>query len=251
MFVLVLHAALSGVKTSRALLVSQRWLFHCQVRSGSGCALLFSNLPDCHARRYVPGLRGASFRRRVLRCEHIAILQSAASSGLPSAIWRECRSASRCRFPRCENGSVFLRIPIQNRMLRSDLACHSWQTPRALGECIRKANALSLPTLRNLLTCSGMASQKGALQSRLPRWHCRICGSVSVLWHTGEVCATRKRFRIARSESAARRGQAELRAIPSLRIRCWRVDRFIPRRAAAPFSPATTQLHCSSAFRIC
>src|SRR6267154_1505 len=37
--------------------------------------------------------------------------------------------------------------------------------PRALGECIRKANALSLPTLRNLLTCSGMASQKGALQS--------------------------------------------------------------------------------------
>jgi len=123
--------------------------------------------------------------------------------------------------------------------------------PRALGECIRKANALSLPTLRNLLTCSGMASQKGALQSRLPRWHCRICGSVSVLWHTGEVCATRKRFRIARSESVARRGQAELRAIPSLRIRCWRVDRFIPRRAAAPFRPATTQLHCSSAFRIC
>src|SRR5882724_3064950 len=90
--------------------------------------------------------------------------------------------------------------------------------PRALEECIKKANALSLPTLRNLLICSGMASRKGVLQSPLPQWHCRICGSVPVLWHTGEVCATRKRFRIARSESAARRGQAERRAIPSLRI---------------------------------
>ena len=38
-------------------------------------------------------------------------------------------------------------------------------------------------------------------------------------------------------------GQAERRAIPSLRILCCRVDRFSPRYAAAPFGPATTQLH--------
>ena len=76
--------------------------------------------------------------------------------------------------------------------------------PRALGECIRKANALSLPTLRNLLTCSGMASQKGALRSRLLQWHCRICGSVPVLRHTRKMWARGKRFRMARSESAAR-----------------------------------------------
>ena len=32
------------------------------------------------------------------------------------------------------------------------------------------------------------------------------------------------------------------REIPSLRILTWRVDRFIPRSAAAPLGPATTQL---------
>src|SRR5258707_7505874 len=115
---------------SRILLpdASQRWLFHCQVRSGSGCALLFSDLPDCHAQRHVPGLRGASARHCVLRREHIAILQSTASSDLPSARHSESRSASRSRFPRCENGSVFVRTPIENQMLCSGLAFHSWQT---------------------------------------------------------------------------------------------------------------------------
>jgi len=44
---------------------------------------------------------------------------------------------------------------------------------------------------------------------------------------------------------------AELLEIPSLRILTWRVDRFIPRRAAAPLGPAMTQLLCISALMIC
>src|SRR5208282_3333989 len=38
--------------------------------------------------------------------------------------------------------------------------------------------------------------------------------------------------------------------IPSLRMRNWRLERFIPRRAAAPWGPATTQFACSRALRI-
>src|SRR5882762_234812 len=146
MLVLVLHAALSGFKTSRALLVSQRWLFHCQVRSGSGCALLFSNLPDCHARRYVPGLRGASFRRRALRCEHIAILQSAASSGLPSAIWRECRSAPGVDFQDARMGALLENTdsesdaPFRPRMpLMANPPCSGGVHQE--GQCAELANA--------------------------------------------------------------------------------------------------------------
>jgi hypothetical protein len=41
------------------------------------------------------------------------------------------------------------------------------------------------------------------------------------------------------------------REIPSLRILTWRVDRFIPRSAAAPLGPATIQLLCARALRIC
>src|ERR1700719_5240480 len=108
---------------------TQGWIFHCQVRSGSGCVLLFSNLPDCHVRRHFPELRAAPARRRVLLPEHIAILESAASSGLPSAKWRQFPSASSSRFPRCENGSVFVTTPIENPMLCSGLAFHSWQPP--------------------------------------------------------------------------------------------------------------------------
>ena len=59
----------------------------------------------------------------------LAILESAASSGLPSPKWRESRSASSSRFPRCENGSVFVTTPIENPMLCSGLAFHSWQPP--------------------------------------------------------------------------------------------------------------------------
>src|ERR1700731_2681460 len=64
-------------------------------------------------------------------------------------------------------------------------------TPGAQEECIRKANALRLPTLRNLLTCSGMASRNGVPQIPLPRRHCRIYGSVPIFWHK-EKCAARE-----------------------------------------------------------
>ncbi len=39
--------------------------------------------------------------------------------------------------------------------------------------------------------------------------------------------------------------------MPSLLILSWRVDLFIPSFAAAPFGPATTQLDCFKALRIC
>ena len=43
----------------------------------------------------------------------------------------------------------------------------------------------------------------------------------------------------------------EPRAMPSFWILNWRVDRFIARRVAAPFGPATTQLLSLRALRIC
>ncbi len=106
---------------------SRQWIFHCRGRSGSGCVSCFGVL-DCRVRRHFPELRGAPTRSRVLLPEHIAILQSAASSGPRSARRSESRPASRCRFPRCENGSVFLRVPIENQTLCSGLAFHSLQT---------------------------------------------------------------------------------------------------------------------------
>jgi hypothetical protein len=49
------------------------------------------------------------------------------------------------------------------RIRRSVQASHSTHgnPPSAQEECIRKANALRLPTLRNLLICSGDAKPKG------------------------------------------------------------------------------------------
>ena len=69
-------------------------------------------------------------------------------------------------------------------------------TPRAQEECIRKAKAMRLPTLRNLLICNGMGSRKGAPEIPLPHWHCRIYGNVPILWHTAKVRDRRKPVRI-------------------------------------------------------
>jgi hypothetical protein len=55
--------------------------------------------------------------------------------------------------------------------------------PRAQEECIRKAKALRLPRVRNLLICSAIAGRKGVPQIPLPEWHCRIYGSVPIFWH--------------------------------------------------------------------
>ena len=47
-------------------------------------------------------------------------------------------------------------------------------------------------------------------------------------------------------------GYAPVRAIrmPNFRIRNWRVERFMPSRAAAPLGPAMTHCNCSRALRI-
>jgi hypothetical protein len=47
--------------------------------------------------------------------------------------------------------SVFVTTPIENPMFCSGLAFHSWQSPGTHEECIRKAKALRLPTLRELI----------------------------------------------------------------------------------------------------
>src|SRR6266403_4173041 len=64
-----------------------------------------------------------------------------------------------------------------------------------------------------------------------------------------KVCLGREPFR--RSVTKMGGNYAEPRAIPSLCILNWRVDRFIARSAAAPLGPATTQLHSLRALRIC
>src|SRR6266481_5158064 len=119
---------------------------------------------DCRVRRHFPELRGAPTRSRVLLPEHIAILQSAASSGPRSARRAESRPASRCRFPRCENGSVFLRVPIENQTLIPLIA-----NPCAQEECIRRAKAGRFSQVAELTDLSEMASRKRAFfRSRCP-----------------------------------------------------------------------------------
>jgi len=52
----------------------------------------------------VPGLAERHFDVAVLRLEHIAILHQPLKPATVGDM-AECRSASRCRFPRCENGA--------------------------------------------------------------------------------------------------------------------------------------------------
>src|SRR6266852_2480665 len=126
-------------------------VFRCRARSGSGCVLLFLDLPDCRARLRCPALPGAPAQRRALLPEHSAILQSAASSGLPAVRWLESRWASRSQFPGWKTRSVFLGIVIENLKLRSGFAFHSSQAPHAREKCIARARARSVLKVPELI----------------------------------------------------------------------------------------------------
>src|SRR5712664_985184 len=130
---------------------------------------------------------------------------------------------------------------------RSKFAFESGQTPCGEGKCIAstKARRASEPAeLIDLLRDN--KSKERFFRSRCQRGTAAFAVACPFSGTQESVD-----FGIARSEGAVRVGYAERRTIPSLRILCWRVDRFIPRCAAAPLWPATTQLHCSRALRIC
>jgi len=103
--------------------------------------------------------------------------------------------------------------------------------------------------VRNLLICIGMSSRTNALQIKMPRCQCQLNGRLPVFWRTKRIVLGAGALRERCDESPF--DYAKPRAIPSLCILNWRVDRFIPRCAAAPWGPATTQLLCFRASRIC
>jgi hypothetical protein len=162
---------------------SRRWIFHCQVHSGSGCVLLFSDVLDCCARRHFREPREAPTRCCVQFPEHIAILQSAASSALSSVIWRESRSASRSRFPRCENARVFLRTMIENPMIPSGRAFHSLASASRSVEMHWEAQSAEGPNVAELIDLPWDGGPRLRSADEVPAWQCRFCGSVPVLRH--------------------------------------------------------------------
>jgi hypothetical protein len=104
--------------------------------------------------------------------------------------------------------------------------------------------------LRNLLIYIEMASRRTVLQTKLPACHSQQDGRLPVSWHTKGLSLGREYFK-AEMTKMADSIYEEPRAMPSFCILNWRVDRFIARRAAAPFGPATTQLHSLRVLRIC
>jgi len=139
---------------------SRQWTLHCRARSGNGCVLLFLDLPDCRARLNCPGLLGAPARRRVLPLEHIAIFQSAASSGPIAVRSLESCWASRSQFPGWKNGNAFLKTLVGNSMFRSGFAFHSWQTPRAKEKCNARAKARRVPRVAEPIDLYGYGEPK-------------------------------------------------------------------------------------------
>src|ERR1700730_5646507 len=97
------------------------------------------------------------------------------------------------------------------------------------------------------------AGRKCGHSITLPWWYCRICGKRArfLAEKKSRVREMLSESSGGKSEGAVRSAYAESRTIPSLRILCWSVDRFIPRCDAAPLGPATIQLLCLRALRIC
>jgi len=103
--------------------------------------------------------------------------------------------------------------------------------------------------LRNLLICIEMTSRRTVIQTKLPACQSQQDGRLPVSWHT-KLSLGREYFKPEMTKMADSIYE-EPRAMPSFCILNWRVDRFIARRAATPFRPATTQLHSLRALRIC
>jgi len=96
----------------------------------------------------------------------------------------------------------------------------------AHGQCLMlRRDALLGPKRRgfrgppNLLICIGMANRKSLRWITLPAWHCRICGSVPVLWHWRTF--------------GARKNDSELRAV---KMRCGSVTQSGVRFRVCEFS---------------
>jgi hypothetical protein len=84
----------------------------------------------------------------------------------------------------------------------------------------------------------GWRTEREVFRLTLPPWHCHQRGGLPVSEHRQrKVKAGTFRPRNISAKvlnERAARDYAELRAIPSLCTRFWSVDRFIPRRVAAP-----------------
>jgi len=155
--------------------------------------------------------------------------QSSAAQGSttpPARSLESCR-ASTSRFPDWKNGNAFQRTEVGIRC--SVQASHSTHGKRLTlkGSASRVPKHVGFPRLRNLLICSGMASRNSFLGITLPSCHCRICGSVPVLWHTKRRVGHERTFGITLSESTVRLGYAGWGAIRSLQILYLRLDRFM------------------------
>ncbi len=137
-------------------------------------------------------------------------------AGHPRVDFQTGRTGTLSRELRLEFDAPFrLRIPLManaSRLKEVHRACQS---------------TLGFPRLRNLLICSGMASRNSFLGITLPSCHCRICGSVPVLWHTKRRVGHERTFGITLSESTVRLGYAGWGAIRSLQILYLRLDRFM------------------------
>ena len=104
---------------------------------------------------------------------------------------------------------------------------------------------------RNLLICFEIGAKREARKLRVLASHCQATSRLLIFLHAKWAVSGVELSREGRAQRNETCDYAELVEIPSLRIRTWRVDRFIPRRAAAPLGPATTQSDCLSALMIC
>jgi hypothetical protein len=143
-------------------------------------------------------------------------------------------------------------------LLHSGSAFLSWLMPLNPERGITWPKVCRLPKSAKLTDLQGDSEQE----------ECSLNQAASMAlpasWYAGSFLARRKIYtRLGRYERLYKRiprrrscgnewfDYAEPRAIPSLCILNCRVDRFIARCAAAPWGPATTQLHSLRAFRIC
>jgi len=143
-------------------------------------------------------------------------------------------------------------------LLHSGFAVLSWRMPLTPQRGITWPKVCRLPKSAKLTDlqrdseqeeCSLIHAASRALPASWYRW--QFSGTQK------DLCSARKIGEALQEDSATCCcgnewfDYAEPRAIPSLCILNCRVDRFIARCAAAPWGPATTQLHSFRAFRIC
>ena len=142
-------------------------------------------------------------------------------------------------------------------LLHSGFAFLSWRMP------LTPQRGIMWPKVRRLRK----SAKPTELQRDSEQQECSLNHAASMVlpasWYRWQFSGTRKDLYSARKmrealqeDSGSSCGNevfdyAEPRTIPSLCILNCRVDRFIARCAAAPWGPATTQLHSFRAFRIC